>query len=96
VYFPAIEDVPSEAYIQERIDLGLPVNVNYSQRDTNKTATPEMVTDEDHAMITRELTPAVLSEQTALRIASEARIKEMSQAAKAAQLADGESPSMVR
>jgi hypothetical protein len=96
VYFPEIETVPTEEYIQAKIDAGEPINLNYSQRNTTQKATPEMVTDQDHAMVTRELTSAVLSEQTALRIASETRIKEMSQEAKANQLADGESPSMVR
>lgn len=95
IYFPETEEVPSLEYINAKIAAGEPVNLNYSEQNTTKRATDEMVLDKDFGMTTRAYDSAVASEQTALRIASEKRIKLEGQAAKAeelAQAAAGESP----
>lgn len=95
IYFPETEDVPSLDYINAKLAAGEPVNLNYSEENTTKRATDEMVLDVDFGMTTRAYTSAVEAEQTALRIASEARIKIESQIAKAEELAAaaaGETP----
>jgi hypothetical protein len=99
-YVPKTEVVPDAAYVADKLAKGEPINLNYSKENTTQRATDEMVLDVDYSMVTRAFTPTVATEQLALRKASEARIKMMTQAAKAEELAAVEAgdapPNLVR